>query len=144
TMRSESPNLSEGSDSTNYLTTVSVERYNNRPITSVHRSATIDGNNHHRTTRYGPVVGQEEYHRNSFSSATSKSMDPQLNYRSSKTKRSVEWDEENIQQNEGLQHRNMVSYDNQNRLQRQHPMDGPNDYMSQPPQPVQSSSSSSH
>ncbi|CAF5124660.1 unnamed protein product, partial [Rotaria socialis] len=27
-------------------------------------------------------------------------MDPQLNYRSSKTKRSVEWDEENIQQNE--------------------------------------------
>ncbi|CAF3894975.1 unnamed protein product [Rotaria magnacalcarata] len=100
TMRSESPNLSEGSDSTNYLTTVSVERYNNRPITSIHRSATIDGNNHHRTTRYDPMVGQEEYHRNSFSSATSKSMDPQLNYRSSKTKRSVEWDEENIQQNE--------------------------------------------
>ncbi|CAF2112881.1 unnamed protein product [Rotaria magnacalcarata] len=143
TMRSESPNLSEGSDSTNYLTTVSVERYNNRPITSIHRSATIDGNNHHRTTRYDPMVGQEEYHRNSFSSATSKSMDPQLNYRSSKTKRSVEWDEENIQQNEGLQHRNMVSYDNQNRLQRQHPMDGPNDYISQPPPPVQSSSSSS-
>ncbi|CAF5219097.1 unnamed protein product, partial [Rotaria magnacalcarata] len=37
----------------------------------------------------------------------------------------------------------MVSYDNQNRLQRQHPMDGPNDYISQPPPPVQSSSSSS-
>jgi hypothetical protein len=93
--------MSEGSDSTNYLTTVSVERYNNRPLTSAHRSITIDGNNHHRTTRYNPMITQEEFHRSSYSNPLTKSADSQTNYRSTKTKRSVEWDEENIQQNEG-------------------------------------------
>ena len=100
-MRSESPNLSEGSDSTNYLTTVSVERYNNRPPSSAHRSTTIDGNNHHRTSRYTPLSGQEEFNRTNYSNPLSKSIDPQVNYRSAKSKRSVEWDEENIQKNEG-------------------------------------------
>ncbi|CAF4241674.1 unnamed protein product, partial [Rotaria sordida] len=46
------------------------------------------------------MTGQEEYHRNNYTNSVSKSIDPQLNYRSSKPKRSVEWDEENIQQNE--------------------------------------------
>jgi len=100
-IRSESPNMSEGSDSTNYLTTVSVERYNNRPLTSIHRSATLDGNNHHRTSRYASINSQDEFNRNNYSNSLSKSVDPQVNYRSSKTKRSVEWDEDNIQQNEG-------------------------------------------
>ena len=100
-VRSDSPNMSEGSDSTNYLTTVSVERYNNRPLTSVHRSATLDGNNHHRTTRYTPLIAQEEFNRSNYSNSLTKSIDPQVNYRSTKGKRSVEWDEENIQQNEG-------------------------------------------
>ncbi|CAF2572071.1 unnamed protein product [Rotaria sp. Silwood2] len=140
-IRSESPNLSEGSDSTNYLTTVSVERYNNRPVTSMHRSTAIDGNNHHQTSRYPSTIGQEEYHRNNYTNSVTKPIDPQLNYRSSKPKRSVEWDEENIQQNEGLQHRNMGNYDNQYRSQRQHPADGTNDYMT-PSLPSQSSSSS--
>jgi hypothetical protein len=99
--RSESPNLSEGSDSTNYLTTVSVERYNNRPLASIHRSVTIDGNNHNRATRYPPMATQEEFSRNNYSNSLSKTLDPQGNYRSSKTKRSVEWDEDNIQHNEG-------------------------------------------
>ena len=98
--RSESPNLSEASDSTNYLTTVSAERYHTRPPTSMHRSATIDGNNHHRTTRYNATIEQESNHRTAYSSPLSKSIDP-LNYRPSKSKRSVEWDEQNIQQNEG-------------------------------------------
>lgn len=87
-MRSDSPNMSENSDSTNYLTTVSVERYNNRPSSSVHRSTTFDGNNHHRTSRYTSLISQDEYQRNNYSKST-------------KSKRSVEWDEENIQQNEG-------------------------------------------
>ena len=114
-MRSESPNLSEGSDSTNYLTTVSVERYNNRPPSSIHRSTTVDGNNHHRTARYTPSTGQEEFHRTSYSNSLSKSIDPQVNYRSAKSKRSVEWDEENIQKNEGrpfsLTHSSSVTSD---------------------------------
>ncbi|CAF0828367.1 unnamed protein product [Rotaria sordida] len=147
----ESPILSEGSDSTNYLTTVNIERYNNRPLTSTHRSITIDGNNHHQTSRYPPMTGQEEYQRNNYTNSVSKSIDSQLNYRSSKPKRSVEWDEENIQQNEelykyalvpysGSQHRNNGNYDNQHRLQRhQHPTDGTNDYNS-PSLPPQSSS----
>lgn len=100
-IRSDSPNMSEGSDSTNYLTTVSVERYNNRPLTSIHRSATLDGNNHHRTARYSSLNTQDEYNRNTYSNSLSKSIDIQGNYRSSKSKRSVEWDEENIQQKEG-------------------------------------------
>ncbi|CAF0998589.1 unnamed protein product [Rotaria sp. Silwood1] len=139
-IRSDSPNLSEGSDSTNYLTTVSVERYNNRPSTSTHRSIAIDSNNHHQTSRYPSIIGQEEYHRNNYTNSVPKSIDPQINYRSSKPKRSVEWDEENIQQNEGLQHRNIGNYDNQHRLQRQHPIDGTNGYIS-PTLPPQSSSS---
>lgn len=100
-IRSDSPNLSEGSDSTNYLATVTVERYNNRPATSTHRSTNIDSNNHHRTSRYASMPGQDDYARNNFPNSLTKSMDPQLNYRSTKTKRSVEWDEDNIQQNEG-------------------------------------------
>jgi hypothetical protein len=71
--------MSEGSDSTNYLTSVSVERYNNRPASATNRSTKIDTNNHHHhhhhTSKYAPSPAQE--------------------------KRSVEWDEENIQQNEG-------------------------------------------
>lgn len=93
--------MSEGSDSTNYLTTVSVERYNNRPGSSVHRSTTFEGNNHHRTSRYTPLAAQEESNRNNYSSPMTKSTDAQANYRSSKSKRSVEWDEGNLHQNEG-------------------------------------------
>ncbi len=99
-IQSESPNNSEGSDSTNYLTTVNVD-YNNRPLTSIHRSTTIDGNNHHRTSRYTPLNRQDEFNRHNYPNSLSKSADPQGNYHSSKSKRSVEWDEENIQQNEG-------------------------------------------
>lgn len=103
--RSESPNMSEGSDSTNYLTTVSVERYNNRPSSSsIHRSSTIDGANpHQRMTRYTPLPGQDEFNRNHLTNSLSKSIDTQVNYRTPKMKRSVEWDEENLQQNEGKQ-----------------------------------------
>jgi hypothetical protein len=98
-MRSESPNMSDGSDSTNYLTTVNVERYNNR---SVSASTVIDTNNHHHhTVRYTPMSGQNEFNRAIYPSSLSKSVDPQVNHRSSKIKRSVEWDEENIHQNEG-------------------------------------------
>jgi hypothetical protein len=93
--------MSEASDSTNYLTSVSVERYNNRPLTSIHRSATVDGNNHHRTSRYSQPNTQDEFNRSNYSNSLSKSIDSQGNYRSSKVKRTVEWDEENIQQNEG-------------------------------------------
>lgn len=93
--------MSEGSDSTNYLTTVSVERYNNRPLSSVHRSTTLEGNNHHRTSRYTPMMVQEEFNRNNYSNTYTKSIDPQINYRSTKSKRSVEWDEENLHQTEG-------------------------------------------
>ena len=100
--RSESPNLSEGSDSTNYLTSVSVERYNNRPLSSVHRSVTVDGNNHHRTSRYTPMTAtQDEFSRNNYSNSLSKPYDSQTNYRSSKPKRSVEWNEDNIQHTDG-------------------------------------------
>ena len=93
--------MSEASDSTNYLTTVSVERYNNRPGTSIHRSTTLEGNNHHRTSRYTPVMAQEELNRNNYSNSLTKSADSQGLYRSTKTKRSVEWDEENLHRNEG-------------------------------------------
>jgi len=89
--RSISPNISEASDSTNYLATVSVEQYNNRPLTSTHRSTTMNGNNHHRTSRYNSSIGQEEINRNKT----------QFNTRSSKTKRSIPWNEENIQTNDG-------------------------------------------
>jgi hypothetical protein len=75
--------MSEASDSTNYLTSVSVERY------------------HHRTSRYSQPNTQDEFNRSNYSNSLSKSIDSQGNYRSSKVKRTVEWDEENIQQNEG-------------------------------------------
>ncbi len=94
--RSESPNISEASDSTNYLTTVNVEHYNTRPSTSIHRSATINGNNRPRTIRHNSAIGQEEIHRNQ-----SKPVDQQFNFRSSKIKRAPVWDEENIQTNDG-------------------------------------------
>jgi len=97
--------MSEGSDSTNYLTSVSVERYNNRPASATNRSTKIDNNNHHHhhhhTSKYGPPPAQEEFNRTNYSNSYSKSIDPHGSYRSSKSKRSVEWDEENIQQNEG-------------------------------------------
>ena len=92
--------MSEGSDSTNYLTTVSVERYNHRPGTSVHRSTTLEGNNHHRTSRYTPMMAYEELNRNNNSNPLTKSTDSQINYRSTKSKRSVEWDEENLHRND--------------------------------------------
>lgn len=92
--------MSEASDSTNYLTSVTVDRYHNRPSTSMQRSITADGNNHHRNTRYNT----QEFHRIPFTNSTTTSVDPQSNYRSSKMRRSVEWDEDNIQHNEGITH----------------------------------------
>lgn len=102
--------MSEGSDSTNYLTTVSVERYNNRPGTSVHRSTTLDGNNHHRTSRYTPMMAYEELNRNNNSNPMTKSTDSQINYRSTRNKRSVEWDEENLHRNEGISLTNSIVF----------------------------------
>jgi hypothetical protein len=45
------------------------------------------------------VATQDEYSRNTYSNSLSKTLDSQGNYRSSKTKRSVEWDEDNLQHN---------------------------------------------
>ncbi|CAF0875413.1 unnamed protein product [Adineta steineri] len=101
--RDESPYLSEGSDSTNYLTTVNAaDPYTTRPTTSTYRSATIDGNNHHRTTRYNSSTAQEEINRNINSIPSSKSFDQPLNFRSSKTKHMTEWNEQNIRNNEDI------------------------------------------
>jgi hypothetical protein len=86
--RSESPNISEASDSTNYLTSVTVERYNTR------RSEGINGNNPQRSIRHNSSIGYDDINRNK-----SKSIDP---LRSSKNKRTVAWDEENIHLNEGI------------------------------------------
>jgi hypothetical protein len=86
--RSESPNISEASDSTNYLTTVSVEHYNTR------RSLPINGNSPHRSIKYNSSMGIDDINRNK-----SKSIDQQ--FRLSKSKRTVAWDEENIHLNEG-------------------------------------------
>ena len=95
--------MSEGSDSTTFLTTYNAERYNTRPSTAIQRSATIDDHNHHhhRASRYSSLVSQEDINRNHFSAPLSRSADRHLTSRSSKTKRSVEWDEENLQANEG-------------------------------------------
>ncbi len=99
--RSESPNISEASDSTNYLTTNSADRYNTRPASSIYRSQTADGNNHHRTARYSLVKGQEDNNRNMNSIPLSRSFDQQYIRRSSKAKHATEWNEENIQSKEG-------------------------------------------
>jgi hypothetical protein len=86
--RSVSPNISEASDSTNYLTSVSVEHYNNR------RSVAINGSSPHRPIRYNSSIGQDDINR-----SRPKPIDQQ--FRSSKSKRGVVWDEENIHSNEG-------------------------------------------
>ncbi|CAF1217632.1 unnamed protein product [Adineta steineri] len=133
-IRSDSPNMSENSDSTNYLTTVSVDRYNNRPPPAINRSIKSDTNYHqpHNTSKYGPsTTTQEEFNR-TYPNSFSKSIEPQGNIRSAKAKRSVEWNEENIQQSEGPHHRDIGNYDNQHRSQRQRSPDRGTDYMSSP------------
>ena len=67
----------------------------------MNRSSGIEPMNPQRAGRYTPLINQEDYHRNIYTTPVSKSVDPQVNYRPSKTKRSVEWDEENLQQTEG-------------------------------------------
>ena len=47
------------------------------------------------------MTTQEEFSRTNYPGSLTKSVDSQMNYRSSKNKRSVEWDEENLHQNEG-------------------------------------------
>jgi hypothetical protein len=58
---------------------------------------TIDGNNHHRTSRYNSFLSQDDIYRNN---PLSKSLDQHLNLRSSKPKRNIEWNEDNIQIND--------------------------------------------
>ncbi|UJR22529.1 hypothetical protein I4U23_025578 [Adineta vaga] len=112
-MVDENSYMSEGSDSTNYLTTVSTDHYNCRPTSSTHRSATIDGNNHHRTTRYNILLGREETNTNINSVPLSKSLDQQLNFRSPRSKRIVDWNVQNHQINEGLYHRDKTIYNDE-------------------------------
>ncbi|CAF1448141.1 unnamed protein product [Rotaria sp. Silwood1] len=101
--RNESPNISEGSDSTNYLATVSIERYHTRPLTSAHRSKTVDENHHYyRTKKYNTLTGQENFHGNDSIIPLSRSVDQQFNYRSSKIQRAIQWNEENISKNEDI------------------------------------------
>ncbi|CAF4656958.1 unnamed protein product, partial [Rotaria socialis] len=102
TTRSESPNMSEASDSTNYLATVSIDRYHPRSSTSVHRSITIDGNNYSRTKKYNSLIGQGDLSRNSYLSPTFNSADQSFNYRSSKIHHSTEWNDESTQKNEDI------------------------------------------
>ena len=47
------------------------------------------------------MMAQEEFSRTNYPSSLTKSVDSGVNYRSSKSKRSVEWDDENLHQNEG-------------------------------------------
>ncbi|CAM4962931.1 unnamed protein product [Rotaria socialis] len=102
TTRSESPNMSEASDSTNYLATVSIDRYHPRSSTSVHRSITIDGNNYSRAKKYNSLIGQDDLSRNSYLSPTFNSVDQSFNYRSSKIHHSTEWNDESTQKNEDI------------------------------------------
>lgn len=88
--RTESPNMSETSDSTNYLTTVNVDHYHNRPSTAVHRSLTLTENSPIRSTRHHAIMGQEDLNK-------SKTPDS----RSTKSKRGVAWVEERIHPNGG-------------------------------------------
>ncbi|CAF1226646.1 unnamed protein product [Rotaria sordida] len=100
--RSESPNISEASDSTNYLATVSIDRYHTRPSSSAHRSRTVDENHHcYRTKKYNSFIGHEDIHRNNSMTPLSKSIDQQFNFHSSKIQRAIQWNEENIPKNEG-------------------------------------------
>ncbi|CAF3678945.1 unnamed protein product [Rotaria sordida] len=99
--RSESPNISEASDSTNYLATVSIDRYHTRPSSSAHRSRTVDENHHcYRTKKYNSFIGHEDIHRNNSMTPLSKSIDQQFNFHSSKIQRAIQWNEENIPKNE--------------------------------------------
>lgn len=93
--------MSDASNSTNYLTSVTVDRYYNRPTSATNRSTKMDGSSRPSTSKYTAAPAQEEFSRTNYSSSFSKSVEPQADYRSSKSKRSVEWDEENIQQHEG-------------------------------------------
>lgn len=63
----------------------------------MHRSLTADGNHHYRTTRYNSLITHDDIQRNNLS----KSLDQQLNIRSSKTKRSVDWRDDHSQINDG-------------------------------------------
>ena len=105
--RSESPNTSEASDSTNYLTSVSIERYRSRRSPLVHRSATVNGNYYQHPKKYDSPIDQEDIHRDSYSLPFSRSVDQKFNIRSFQMKRALAWDEENIQANEG---NNLLGY----------------------------------
>ncbi|CAF1399334.1 unnamed protein product [Adineta ricciae] len=127
-VRSDSPNLSEGSDSTNYLTSVSVERYHNRPTSAIHRSTKTEGISRHQSSKYHSTNHPDDFNRDNYPNSFAKSVDQQGNYRSSKSKRSVEWDEENIQRNEGPYNRDLGSYDHHHRLPKQRSPERSNDY----------------
>ncbi|CAF4581284.1 unnamed protein product, partial [Rotaria sp. Silwood2] len=108
--RSESPNISEASDSTNYLATVSIERYNTRSSPSAHRSRTVDDNHHnYRTKNYNTLIGQEDFHRNDSITPLSRSVDQQFSFRPSRIQRAIQWNEENIPKNEDI-----TNYDDDN------------------------------
>lgn len=99
--RDESPYMSEGSDSTNYLTSVSADRYKTRSSFSVYRPSTIDGGDHNRPTRYNAGIGNNDASLNINTTSAMKSHDPQVNFRSSKSNRTVEWNDSNTHSNEG-------------------------------------------
>lgn len=69
------------------------------------RPMSVEPTNFHRPPRYTPItpmVNQEDYQRNNpYVTPISKQVDTQVNYRPNKVKRSVEWDEENLQQIDG-------------------------------------------
>ncbi|CAF1989176.1 unnamed protein product [Rotaria magnacalcarata] len=102
TTRSESSNMSEASDSTNYLATVSIDRYHPRSSSAAHRSITIDGNNYSRTKKYNSLIGQDDLSRNIYLSPTFNSVDQSHNYRLSKIHHFTAWNDESTQKNEDI------------------------------------------
>lgn len=86
--------MSEASDSTNYLTTVNIDRYHHRTPTVVHRSVTLNENSPTRSARPQASIEYED-------SNKSKAIDQQFNLRSTKSKRGVAWVEETIHSNGG-------------------------------------------
>lgn len=87
--------MSEASDSTNYLATVSIERYNHRPLSLVNRSITLDGNNNYsRTKRYNTTIEQDNFNRNDYSKPAFNLIDQSYDFRSLKLHRGVEWNDE--------------------------------------------------
>ncbi|CAF1544321.1 unnamed protein product [Adineta ricciae] len=110
----ESPYMSEGSESTNYLTTVSVDRYNPRSVASVYHSAKIEGNNQHRTTRYNALNKRDDIiNTNITSIPLSKSFDQPLHFRSSKSKRIADWNEQLHSTNDAFYHRDTTIYNDE-------------------------------